>query len=56
MKTPTAATCFATYTLPQLLFVDDFEQQRRIAMICCLAWNISLFPETRQREEHIAMV
>ena len=55
MKTPTAASCFATYTLPHVLFVDDFEERRRIAMICCLAWNISLFPEARQRERHIEM-
>src|ERR1035441_6118035 len=55
MKTPTTASCFATYTLPHVLFVDDFEERRRIAMICCLAWNISLFPDARQREEHIEM-
>ncbi len=56
MKTPTTASCFATYILPHVLFVDDFEERRRIAMICCLAWNISLFPEARQREKHIQMV
>jgi hypothetical protein len=56
MKTPTTAACFATYILPHVLFVDDFEERRRIVMICCLAWNISLFPEARQREEHIQMV
>jgi hypothetical protein len=56
MKTHTTASCFATYTLPHVLFVDDFEERRRIAMICCLAWNISLFPDARQREEHIEMV
>ena len=56
MKTPTTASCFATYTLPHVLFVDDFEERRRIAMICCLAWNISLFPDARQREKHIEMV
>ena len=55
MKTPTTASCFATYTLPHVLFVDDFEERQRIAMICCLAWNISLFPDARQREEHIEM-
>jgi len=55
MKTPTTASCFATYTLPHVIFVDDFEERRRIAMICCLAWNISLFPEARQREKHIKM-
>ena len=56
MKTPTTASCFATYTLPHVLFVDDFEERRRIAMVCCLAWNISLFPEAGQREQHIEMV
>ncbi len=56
MKIYTAASCFATYTLPHVLFVDDFEERRRIAMVCCLAWNISLFPDNRQREDHIEMV
>ena len=56
MKTHTTASCFATYMLPHVLFVDDFEERRRITMICCLAWNISLFPDARQREEHIEMV
>lgn len=56
MKTHTTAACFATYTLPHVLFVDGFEERRRIAMICCLAWNISLSPDARQREEHIEMV
>jgi len=56
MKTPTTASCFATYTLPHVLFVDDFEERRRIVMICCLAWNISLFPDAQQREKHIQMV
>jgi hypothetical protein len=55
MKTPTTASCFATYTLPYVLFVDDFQERRRIALTCCLAWNISLFQDARQREEHIAM-
>jgi hypothetical protein len=39
-----------------VLFVDEFEKRQRIAMICCLAWNISLFPNAGQREEHIEMV
>ena len=56
MKTPTTGACFAIYTLPHVLFVDGFEERRRIAMVCCLAWNISLFPDARQREEHIEMV
>jgi hypothetical protein len=38
-----------------VLFVDEFEKRQRIAMICCVAWNISLFPDARQREDHIDM-
>jgi hypothetical protein len=53
---PGTAVCFATYTLPHLFFVDNFEERQRIAMVCCLAWNISLFPEAQQREAHIEMV
>jgi hypothetical protein len=56
MKTPTTASCFATYALPHVLSVDNFGKRRRIGMIRCLAWNISLFPDARQREEHIEMV
>ncbi len=56
MKPPTTAVCFATDLLPHVLFVDDFEERRRIVMICCLAWNISFFPQASQREEHIQMV
>jgi hypothetical protein len=56
VKTPSVAACFATYILPHVLFVDAFEERQRIAMICCLAWNISLFPDARQRDEHIDMV
>lgn len=56
MKTCTTASCFATYTLPHVLFVDDFEERQRIVLVCCLAWNISLFPDAHQREQHIAMV
>ena len=56
MKTHTTAACFATYTLPHVLFVDGFEERRRIAMICCLAWNISLSDDVGQRERQLDMV
>jgi len=53
LKHTSTATCFATYMLPHVLFVDRFEERRRVAMVCCLAWNISLFPDAREREAHI---
>jgi hypothetical protein len=56
MKSVTTASCFTTYMLPHILFVDGFEERQRIVMICCLAWNISIFPDTQQREQHIGMV
>ncbi len=39
--------------LPHVLFVADFEERERIARVCCLAWNIGLFPDARDRERHI---
>jgi len=33
MKTPGVAACFATYILPHVLFVDDFDKRRRVALI-----------------------
>jgi len=44
------ASCFATYLLPHVLFVADFEERRRVARICCLAWNVGLFPNAGGRE------
>jgi len=49
----TTASCFATYLLPHVLFVADFEERERIAKVCCLTWNIGLFPDARDRERHI---
>jgi len=49
----TTASCFATYLLPHVLFVADFEERGRIAKVCCLAWNIALFPDAGDRERHI---
>ena len=42
--------------LPRILFVDDFAERSKIAMICCLAWNIALFPEARERTRYINKV
>ena len=56
MKSVTTASCFTTYMLPHVLYVDGFEERQRIVMICCLAWNISIFPDKQQREQHIDMV
>ncbi len=49
----TTASCFATYLLPHVLFVADFEERERIARVCCLAWNIGLFPDAVERAHHI---
>jgi len=50
VKRHTTASCFATYLLPHVLFVADFEERQRIAKVCCLAWNIGLFPDAAERE------
>lgn len=47
------ASCFATYLLPHVLFVADFEERQQIVRVCCLAWNIGLFPYAEDRERHI---
>lgn len=47
------ASCFTAYLLPHVLFVGDVEERRRIARVCCLAWNIALFPNAREREQHV---
>lgn len=53
MQRHSTASCFATYLLPHVLFVADPEERGRIAGACCLAWNIALFPDARERERHI---
>ena len=53
MKRHTTASCFATYMLPHVLFVADFEERERIVRVCCLAWNIGLFPDAAERARHI---
>jgi hypothetical protein len=42
--------------LPHVMFVRDFEERKKAAMCCCLGWNISLFSDAAQREQHIEMV
>lgn len=42
--------------LPHILFVQDFQERKKTVLICCLAWNISLFPDAEQREQQIDMV
>jgi hypothetical protein len=39
---------FATYMLPHMLFVADFEESERIVRVCCLAWYIGLFPDAAE--------
>lgn len=53
MKTYTTASCFAAYLLPYILFLPDFQERRQMTKICCLAWNIGLFPDAQQREQYI---
>ena len=52
----TPASCFATYLLPHVLFVADFEERERIAKVCSLAWNIGLFPDADDRERHVEQI
>jgi len=56
VKRHITASCFATYMLPHVLFVDDFEERERIAKVCCLAWNIGLFPDDAERERQTQQV
>jgi len=56
VKRHSTASCFATYLLPHVLFVDDFEERERIAKVCCLAWNIALFPDHAERERQTEQV
>lgn len=39
--------------LPHILFIGELEARKKAAMSCCLAWNISLFPDAAEREAHI---
>jgi len=53
VKRHTTASCFATYMLPHVLFVADFEERERIARVCCLAWNIGLFPQGSRTKDAV---
>ena len=55
-KRYTIGNCFTTFMLPHILFVEDFQVRKKSVMICCLAWNISLFPLGEQRLEQINIV
>ena len=56
MKHHTHASCFSVFALPHLLFIPKFEERRKVLQSCCLAWNISLFPDHQQRAQQIDMV
>ncbi len=56
VKRHSTASCFATYLLPHVLFVADFEERQRIAKVCCLAWNIGLFSDGAERERQTEQV
>jgi len=56
VKRHTTASCFAAYLLPHVLFVADFEERQRIARVCCLAWNIGLFPDAAERDRQTEQV
>lgn len=53
MKPYTTASCFATYLLPHILFMPGFAERQQVVRICCLAWNIALFPDARTRNQHL---
>lgn len=53
MQRHSTASCFATYLLPNVLFVADPEERERVARVCHLAWNIALFPSASEREHHV---
>ena len=53
LRPPTTASCFATSLVPHVLFAESFEERRKIAKACCLAWNIALFPDADERERRL---
>jgi len=56
VKPHSTASLFATYLLPHVLFVADFAERQRIAKVCCLAWNIALFPDAAEQERQTERV
>ncbi len=55
-KPATLGSCFATYVLPQILFVESFAARLVLVRMCCLGWNIGIFPDAAQRAQQIDMV
>lgn len=49
-------SCFASFLLPYLLFVDSFDDRRNLTDVVCFAWNVALFGDVDQREKHMAGV
>lgn len=37
--------------LPHVLFLDELEARKKAVKSCCLAWNISLFPDGEQEDQ-----
>lgn len=55
-KNTSPGYCFVAFALPHFLFVEDVEVRQKSMLSCSLAWNISLFPDHRAREEQIDRV
>ena len=55
-KHHSVASCFSSFILPHVLFIQDFEARKKAVMSCCLGWNISLFPGAAEREKHIERI
>lgn len=53
IKHHSVAACFSSFMLPHVLFVPDVDARKKAVMNCCLGWNISLFPGSAERENHI---
>lgn len=49
-------SCFASFLLPYLLFVNNFDDRRNLTHVVCFAWNVALFGDADQREQHMAGV
>lgn len=49
-------SCFASFLLPYLLFVDNFDDRRNLTHVVCFAWNVALFGDVGLREQHMAAV
>lgn len=49
-------SCFASFLLPYLLFVDNFDDRRNLTHVVCFAWNVALFGDVGLREQHMEAV